>query len=53
MEPDVIILDIAMVLLNGIDAADQIHRRIPKAALILLDSERKRLRRRFRIGASG
>jgi DNA-binding NarL/FixJ family response regulator len=36
LEPDLIILDIAMPLLNGIDAARQIKKLCPKAKLIFL-----------------
>lgn len=36
LEPDLIILDIAMPLLNGIDAARQIKKLCPKARLIFL-----------------
>lgn len=36
LEPDLIILDIAMPLLNGVDAARQIKRLCPDAKLIFL-----------------
>ncbi|MGH8274203.1 MAG: response regulator [Gammaproteobacteria bacterium] len=34
--PDVAVLDISMPLLNGIDAAQEIHRRIPATQVVLL-----------------
>jgi DNA-binding NarL/FixJ family response regulator len=36
LKPDVVIADIAMPLLNGLDAAEQIKRRIPSVKLVLL-----------------
>lgn len=42
LTPDIIVLDIAMPLLNGLDAARQIRKRVPKAEILILtmhDSE--------------
>ena len=36
LEPDVIVLDIAMPLLNGLDAAEQLRTLLPRARLIFL-----------------
>ncbi|NTU60703.1 MAG: response regulator transcription factor, partial [Deltaproteobacteria bacterium] len=36
LEPDVILMDIAMPLLNGIDATAQITKRLPAAKVIIL-----------------
>lgn len=36
LEPDVVILDIAMPLLNGIEATRQIIRRLPQAGILIL-----------------
>lgn len=36
MEPDIVLLDISMPLLNGVDAGQQIQKRLPKARLIYL-----------------
>lgn len=36
LEPDVAVIDLGMPLLNGVDAAREIHRRAPKTQVILL-----------------
>jgi DNA-binding NarL/FixJ family response regulator len=55
LQPDVIVLDIAMPLLNGLDAARQIKRMFPRMKLIFLtmneDAELAAVT--FRAGASG
>jgi DNA-binding NarL/FixJ family response regulator len=55
MKPDVIILDIAMPHLNGLDAGDQINRDMPRTALIYLtmSTEPNVAAEAFRRGASG
>jgi DNA-binding NarL/FixJ family response regulator len=55
MKPDVIILDIAMPHLNGLDAGDQINRDMPRIALIYLtmSTEPNVAAEAFRRGASG
>jgi DNA-binding NarL/FixJ family response regulator len=55
LRPDVIILDIGMPVLNGIDAARQIRKAWPDAKLLFLSmhSNRMYLREAMRAGASG
>jgi len=55
LRPDVIVLDIAMPLLNGLDAARQLKRRMPAVKVIFLTvSEDPDLAAEaFRVGASG
>lgn len=55
MKPDVIILDIGMPHLNGLDAGDQINHTMPKTALIYLtmNTEPRLAAEAFRRGASG
>jgi len=55
MKPDVIILDIGMPHLNGLDAGEQIHERAPRIALIYLTMNAKPdvAAEAFRRGASG
>jgi DNA-binding NarL/FixJ family response regulator len=55
MKPDVIILDIAMPHLNGLDAGDQINHDMPRTALIYLtmSTEPNVAAEAFRRGASG
>ena len=55
LRPDVIVLDIAMPLLNGLDAARQLKRRMPAVKVIFLTvSEDPDLAvEAFRVGASG
>ena len=36
LEPNVAVLDVGMPLLNGIDAAREIHRRVPRTQVVLL-----------------
>lgn len=36
LSPDVIVLDIAMPLLNGLDATREIHRHVPRSAVLVL-----------------
>jgi DNA-binding NarL/FixJ family response regulator len=53
--PNVIVLDIAMPLLNGLDAARQLKRLMPKVKLIFLtmNEDSDLAAEAFRIGASG
>ncbi len=55
LKPDVIVLDIAMPLMNGLDAARQLKKTMPAIKLIFLTmNENPDLAREaFRIGASG
>jgi DNA-binding NarL/FixJ family response regulator len=55
MKPDVIILDIAMPHLNGLDAGDQINHDMPRTALIYLtmSTEPHVAAEAFRRGAAG
>ena len=38
LRPEVVLLDIAMPLLNGIEAARQIHRYVPSAGILMLST---------------
>jgi DNA-binding NarL/FixJ family response regulator len=53
--PDVIVLDISMPLLNGLEAARQIRAEMPRSRLIFLTmhSDLAHVREAFRVGASG
>jgi DNA-binding NarL/FixJ family response regulator len=55
LKPDVIVLDICMPLLNGLDAARQLRRTLPGAKLIFLtvNQDADYAAEAFRIGASG
>jgi DNA-binding NarL/FixJ family response regulator len=55
LQPDVILLDISMPLLNGIDAARQLRGRLPRVKLIFLTmhAEAEYVVEAFRAGASG
>ena len=55
LKPDVILLDISMPLLNGIDAAHQLHKTLPSAKLIFLTmhGDREYVTEAFRAGAAG
>src|SRR5215470_2330045 len=55
LQPDIIIMDIAMPNLNGIDAAAQIMKRLPNAGVILLSmySDESYLTRSLAAGARG
>ncbi len=55
LEPDVVILDIAMPELNGIDAANQISESYPPAQVIILSmhSSSEHIFRAFQAGARG
>ncbi len=55
LKPDVIVLDIAMPLLNGLDAARQLKKTLPKTKLIFLtmNEDPNVASEAFRAGASG
>jgi DNA-binding NarL/FixJ family response regulator len=55
LQPDVIVLDIAMPLLNGLDAARQLGRLMPTAKLIFMtmNEDPDLVGEAFRAGASG
>ncbi len=55
LKPDVIVLDIAMPLLNGLDAARQLKKTLPKIKLIFLtmNEDPNVASEAFRAGASG
>ncbi len=55
LRPDIVLLDIAMPLLNGIEAARQIKAENPSVKLIFLtmQTNREYVREAFEIGASG
>ena len=55
LRPDVILLDISMPLLNGIDAAKQIRQLLPQTKLVFLTMHKDRdyVTEAFRAGASG
>jgi len=55
LRPDVVILDVAMPEMNGIDAAEIIHREVPDTAIIVLSmySTKEHIFRALRAGASG
>ena len=54
-DPDLVILDISMPLLNGIDAARQLKKQCPRAKLlfITMHADRAYLKAAFQAGASG
>ena len=55
LKPDVIVLDISMPVLNGIDAACQIKKELPKCKIIFMSGHEGHgyIRAAFRVGASG
>ncbi len=55
LKPDVIVLDISMPLLNGLDAARQLKKTMPKVKLIFLtmNEDPNLANEAFRVGASG
>ena len=55
LDPDLVILDISMPLLNGIDAARQLKKQCPRAKLlfITMHGDRAYLKAAFKAGASG
>ena len=55
LKPDLILLDIAMPRLNGIDAAYELHKSLPSAKLIMvtMHADPEYVTEAFRAGASG
>ncbi len=55
LNPDLVVADISMPLLNGIDAAEQIRESYPKARIVFLtmNTDRELAARAFRAGATG
>ena len=55
LNPDIIVLDVAMPLLNGLDAGRQLRQRMPNVKLIFLtvNEDPELAAEAFRIGASG
>ncbi len=55
IKPDVVVLDISMPLLNGIEAARQIRKAVPKTRIIMLSmhSDRQYITEALKAGASG
>ena len=55
LKPDLVLLDIAMPVLNGIDAAYELHKSLPSAKLIMvtMHADADYVTEAFRAGASG
>lgn len=55
LQPDLVLLDISMPILNGLEAARQIKARWPVVKILFITqrSEREYIRAAFRLGASG
>ena len=55
LRPDIVVLDIAMPLLNGLDAARQLKREMPEVKVVFLtmSEDPDVAAEAFRIGASG
>jgi DNA-binding NarL/FixJ family response regulator len=55
LNPDVILLDISMPMLNGIDAAIQIRKAVPEARIVFLSmhADPMYVKEAFRVGGSG
>jgi DNA-binding NarL/FixJ family response regulator len=55
MKPDIIMMDISMPLLNGIEAARQLKKLVPQSKIIFLTmhGDVAYVREAFRVGASG
>jgi DNA-binding NarL/FixJ family response regulator len=55
LRPDIVVMDVAMPLLNGLDAARQLKRAVPKVKVIFLtmSEDPEVAAEAFRVGASG
>jgi DNA-binding NarL/FixJ family response regulator len=55
LRPDVVVMDLTMPEMNGIDAAQQLHERCPDARVVILSmhSSSEHVFRAFQAGASG
>lgn len=55
LRPDVVLMDVAMPEMNGIEAADAVRARLPSAKVIILSmhNTREHVYRAFRAGAAG
>jgi len=55
LQPDVVVMDIAMPLLNGLEATEQIHKFVPAAKVLLLSAhaDDEYLEQVTRVGAAG
>jgi DNA-binding NarL/FixJ family response regulator len=55
LTPEVVVMDIAMPLLNGLDATEQIRRECPKSKVLLLSShsDDEYVRQMIEVGAAG
>ena len=55
LKPDLVLLDISMPLMNGIEAARRLKERHPKTRIVVvtIHSEREYVTEAFRAGASG
>lgn len=55
LQPDIVILDISMPLLNGIDAGEQIKKHLPdvKLLFVTMHSDTAYVQAAFKVGASG
>lgn len=55
LRPDVVLLDISMPVLNGLETAQQLRKILPSAELVIvtMHSELEYVREAFRLGASG
>jgi DNA-binding NarL/FixJ family response regulator len=55
LQPDVVVMDIAMPLLNGLEATEQIHKSVPAAKVLILSAhaDDEYIEQVARIGAEG
>jgi DNA-binding NarL/FixJ family response regulator len=55
LQPDIVVMDVAMPLLNGLDAARQLHKQMPKIKIIFVtqNEDPEIAAEAFRAGAAG